>query len=56
MNNSNSLMNTDGGGVVWRDDKMPVLDNLMERILARGNLQQAWVEFGQTRAHPAVTG
>jgi RNA-directed DNA polymerase len=42
MHNSNSSMNPDRGGVGWRDDKMPALDNLMERILLRENMQQAW--------------
>jgi RNA-directed DNA polymerase len=52
MNNSNSSMNPDGGGVVWRDDKMPALDNLMERILARENMQQAWVRVRSNQGAP----
>jgi RNA-directed DNA polymerase len=38
MNNSNPLMNPDGGDGVWRADREPALDNLMERILERNKL------------------
>jgi RNA-directed DNA polymerase len=53
MNNSNPWMNPYGGGGVWRDDKMPTLDNLMERILARENMQQAWV---RVRSNQGASG
>ena len=56
MNNSNSLMNPEGGDGVWRDDKMPALDNLMERVLARTNMQQAWQRVRSNRGAPGSDG
>lgn len=56
MNNSNTSMNLDGGDGVWRDDKEPALDNLMERILERNNVQQAWLRVRSNRGAPGSDG
>lgn len=56
MNNSNTSMNLDGGDGVWRDDKEPALDNLMERILERDNVQQAWLRVRSNRGAPGSDG
>jgi RNA-directed DNA polymerase len=56
MNNSNSSMNPDGGGVVWRDDKMPALDNLIERIIERSNVQRAWEKVKANKGAPGSDG
>ena len=41
MNNSDPLLNPDGGDGVWRADIEPALDSLMMRILERDNVQRA---------------
>lgn len=46
-------MNLDRGGGVWRDGITPVLSNLMERISAHDNLQQAW---NRVKSNPGVPG
>jgi RNA-directed DNA polymerase len=56
MNNSNSLMNPDGGDGVWRADREPALDNLMERILRRENMQQAWERVRTNQGAPGSDG
>lgn len=56
MNNSNSLMNPDGGDGVWRDDREPALDNLMVRILARDNVQRAWQRVKSNKGAPGSDG
>jgi RNA-directed DNA polymerase len=56
MNNSNSSMNPDGGGEDWRADREPALDNLMERILERDNMQQAWYRVKANRGAPGSDG
>jgi RNA-directed DNA polymerase len=37
-------------------DKMPALDNLMERILSRENMQQAWVRVRSNQGAPGSDG
>jgi RNA-directed DNA polymerase len=56
MNNSSPLMNPDGGDGVWRDDTEPALDKLMERILARDNVQQAWARVKSNKGAPGSDG
>jgi RNA-directed DNA polymerase len=56
MNNSNTSMNPDGGDGVWRADREPALDNLMERILKRENVQQAWLRVRSNRGAPGSDG
>jgi RNA-directed DNA polymerase len=56
MNNSDPSMNPDGGDGVWRADREPALDNLMERILARPNLIQAWVRVKANKGAPGSDG
>lgn len=56
MNNSNSLTNLDGGDGVWRDDREPALDNLMERILERNNVQRAWARVKSNKGAPGSDG
>lgn len=56
MNNSNTSLNPDGGDGVWRDDREPALDNLMERILERDNVQQAWLRVRSNRGAPGSDG
>lgn len=56
MNNSNSSMNPNGGDGVWRADSKPALDNLMERILSRDNMQQAWVRVRSNQGAPGSDG
>jgi RNA-directed DNA polymerase len=56
MNNSNSSMNLDRGDEVWRADREPALDNLMERILERNNVYQAWVRVRSNRGAPGSDG
>lgn len=52
MNNSDSSTNLDRGDGVWRADREPALDNLMERILERNNVYQAWVRVRSNRGAP----
>ena len=56
MNNSDPLLNPDGGDGVWRADIEPALDNLMERILERDNVQQAWKRVKSNRGAPGSDG
>lgn len=56
MNNSDSSMNLDRGDEVWRADREPALDNLMERILERNNVFQAWVRVRSNRGAPGSDG
>jgi RNA-directed DNA polymerase len=56
MNNSNSSMSLDRGDGVWRADREPALDNLMERILERNNVYQAWVRVRSNRGAPGSDG
>ncbi len=56
MNNSNSLMNPEGGDGVWRADREPALDNLMERILERDNVKRAWERVKSNKGAPGSDG
>lgn len=56
MNNSNSLMNPDGGDGVWRADIKPALDNLMARILERDNVKRAWERVKSNQGAPGSDG
>jgi RNA-directed DNA polymerase len=56
MNNSSPLMNPDGGDGVWRGDTEPALDNLMERILERDNVQRAWARVKSNKGAPGSDG
>lgn len=56
MNNSNSLMNPDGGDGVWRADRGPALDNLMARILERDNVKRAWERVKSNKGAPGSDG
>lgn len=56
MNNSDALKNPTGGDDGWRDDIEPALDNLMERILERNNVQKAWVRVKSNRGAAGIDG
>lgn len=56
MNNSDLLMNLDRGDGVWRADIEPALDNLMERILERDNVQRAWQRVKSNQGAPGSDG
>jgi RNA-directed DNA polymerase len=56
MNNSDALMNPTGGDDVWRADIKPALDNLMERILERNNVQRAWERVKSNRGAAGIDG
>lgn len=56
MNNSDALMNPPGGDDVWRDDIKPALDNLMERIIERNNVQKAWERVKSNRGAAGIDG
>lgn len=56
MNNSDASKNPDGGDGVWRADMKPALDNLMERILERSNVQRAWARVKSNRGAPGSDG
>jgi RNA-directed DNA polymerase len=49
-------MNPDGGDGVWRDDRKPALDNLMQRILERDNMQRAWNRVKSNQGAPGIDG
>lgn len=49
-------MNLDRGDGVWRDGREPALDNLMERILERNNVFQAWMRVRSNRGAPGSDG
>lgn len=49
-------MNPDGGDRVWRADREPALDNLMERILERDNVKRAWQRVKSNRGAPGSDG
>ena len=56
MNNSDPLLNPDGGDGVWRADIEPALDNLMMRILERNNVAQAWQRVKSNKGVPGSDG
>jgi RNA-directed DNA polymerase len=56
MNNSDLSMNPDGGDSVWRADREPALDNLMERILERDNMKRAWQRVKSNKGAPGSDG
>jgi RNA-directed DNA polymerase len=57
MTNSDPLMNPDGGDVAARWTITPALDmNLMERIVDRTNLWQAWQRVKSNRGAPGSDG
>lgn len=56
MNNSHPSTNPDGGDEVWRADIKPALDNLMERILERDNVQRAWKRVKSNQGAPGSDG
>ena len=56
MNNSDPLLNPDGGDGVWRADIEPALDNLMMRILERTNVAQAWQRVKSNQGAPGSDG
>lgn len=56
MNNSDTLMNPDGGDAVWRADREPALDNLMARIIERNNVQTAWKRVKSNQGVPGSDG
>jgi RNA-directed DNA polymerase len=56
MNNSDPLLNPEGGDGVWRADIEPALDNLMMRILERNNVQRAWARVKSNKGAPGSDG
>lgn len=56
MNNSDPLLNPEGGDGVWCADIEPALDNLMERILERENVQRAWERVKSNKEAPGSDG
>lgn len=56
MNNSDASMNPTGGDDGWRADIKPALDNLMERILERNNVQKAWERVKSNRGAAGIDG
>jgi RNA-directed DNA polymerase len=56
MNNSNPSMNLSRGDEDWRDGMQPALDKLMERILSRNNVQQAWRRVKSNKGAPGSDG
>jgi len=56
MNNSDPLLNPEGGGGVWRADIEPALDHLMMRILERDNVQRAWKRVKSNKGAPGSDG
>lgn len=56
MNNSDPLLNPDGGDGVWRADIEPALDPLMMRILERDNVQRAWERVKSNKGAPGSDG
>jgi RNA-directed DNA polymerase len=56
MNNSDASMNPSGGDDVWRADIKPALDNQMERILERNNVQKAWERVKSNRGAAGIDG
>jgi RNA-directed DNA polymerase len=56
MNNSDTSMNPTGGDGVWRADIKPALDNLMERILERNNVEKAWERVKSNRGAAGIDG
>jgi RNA-directed DNA polymerase len=56
MNNSDLSMNPDGGDSVWRTDREPALDDLMERILERDNVKRAWQRVQSNKGAPGSDG
>ncbi len=49
-------MNLDRGDGVWRTSTEPALDNLMERVLERNNVYQAWMRVRSNRGAPGSDG
>jgi RNA-directed DNA polymerase len=56
MNNSDASMNPNGGEDGWRDDIKPALDNQMEGILERNNVQKAWERVKSNRGAAGIDG
>jgi RNA-directed DNA polymerase len=56
MNNSDASMNPTGGDDVGRADIKPTLDNLMERIIERNNVQRAWERVKSNRGAAGIDG
>jgi RNA-directed DNA polymerase len=56
MNNSDPLLNPEGGDVVWRADIAPALAPLMMRILERDNEQRAWERVKSNKGAPGSDG
>jgi RNA-directed DNA polymerase len=56
MNNSDASMNPTGGDEGWRADIEPALDNLMERIIERNNVQRAWERVKSNRGAAGIDG
>ena len=56
MNNSDPLLNPEGGDGVWRADIEPALDHLMMRILERENVQRAWERVKSNKGAPGSDG
>ncbi len=56
MNNSDPLLNPEGGDAAWRADIEPALDNLMERIIERSNVQRAWARVKSNKGAPGSDG
>lgn len=56
MNNSDPSVNPFGGDGVWRADIEPALDNLMERIIERSNVQRAWARVKSNQGAPGSDG
>lgn len=57
MTNSDPLMNPDGGDTAVRWDITPALDtDLMERVVERANMQQAWQRVKSNGGAPGSDG
>jgi RNA-directed DNA polymerase len=57
MENSNTSMNPTGGEADWRRPMQPALEiNLMERILASGNLHRAWKQVKSNKGASGIDG
>jgi RNA-directed DNA polymerase len=49
-------MNLSRGDGVWRDDRKPALDNLIERIFTHENVTRAWARVKSNRGVAGVDG
>jgi RNA-directed DNA polymerase len=57
MTNSDASTNPTGGEADWRRPMQPALEiNLMERILAPGNLHRAWKQVKSNKGASGIDG